>query len=160
MYDASSTGFGGVLASNKVDGSAVAYIDNAGADSTTNIPVTGNLVVTATDNAGIYSNVKLVSSSIVTGTGAATPSTFTALGSNPSSFSNSQALNNGDTVTLDADYDTPTYTVGNTNTTNSTALVTGNVIADTDGTLYRYIGSGGSFDLQAIRDWRPTPPIS
>ena len=147
LYDASSTGFGGVLASNKVDGSAVAYIDNAGADSTTNIPVTGNLVVTATDNAGIYSNVKLVSSSIVTGTGAATPSSFTALGSNPSSFSNSQALNNGDTVTLDATYDTPTYTVGSSNPA-TTTLATGNVIADTSGNLYRYIGTGGSFDLQ------------
>ncbi len=67
---------------------------------------------------------------------------------NPSSFSNTQNLTKGDEVTLDANYDTPTYTIGSSNSPDGTALVTGDVIADTNGNLYRYVGSGGTFDLQ------------
>ena len=155
LFDASSTGFGGVLASNKVNGSAIAYIDETGISSTAHpINIAGDLVVTATDNSGIYSNVKLVSAAIVTddggtgglNTGITNPPTFTALGSTPTSFSNPQDLVTGNTVQLDAGYDTPTYTVGAPNEA-TVDLTTGDVIDD-GGTLYRYTGTGqNGFDL-------------
>ena len=75
------------------------------------------------------------------------PANYTALGSSPGNFSNPQTLAVGDTVTLDNNYDTPTYTIGSSNP-DSTTLNKGDVIADGD-TLYRYTGSGGGFDLQS-----------
>ena len=62
--------------------------------------------------------------------------TYTALGSTPANFSNSQTLKNGDTVSVDEGYDAPTYTVGSSNPA-STTLKKGDVIKDGD-TLYRY----------------------
>ncbi len=147
LFDASSTGFGGVLASNKVNGSAVAFIDESGISGTAHpIDIAGALTVSATDGSAIYSNVKLVSAAIVTddgsgggfNTGLSTPPTFTALGDTPTGFNNPQDLVTGNTVQLDAAYDTPKFTVGTDTTVD---LATGDVI-DKAGTLYRYIGSG------------------
>ncbi|HLZ10071.1 MAG TPA: hypothetical protein VKT80_15885, partial [Chloroflexota bacterium] len=148
LYDASSTGFGGVLASNKVSGSAIAFIDETGVANP--IDITGALTVSATDGSGIYSNVKLVSAAIVTSdggtgpfnTGLTTPPTFTALGATPSGFNNPQDLVTGNTVMLDATYDTPTYTVGAAGQARVN-LQTGDVVDD-GGTLYRYTGSGAN----------------
>ncbi len=151
LYDASSNGFGGVFASNKVDGSAIAYIDGTGMPA---ITATGALVVTATDGSGIFSNVKLVSAAIVssdggTGTlawavanGASNP-TYSATPSNGAP--NMRTLNAGDTVQLGVNYDTVDFTVGTTASTTQ-ALTPGDVIQD-GATLYRYVGSGGTFDL-------------
>lgn len=63
MKGAGGTGFGVVLASNKVSGSATARIDNTGANKP--ITVGGALSVTATDASGIASNVQIVTSSTV-----------------------------------------------------------------------------------------------
>ena len=65
-------GFGGVVASNKVNGKANAYIDESGLNGGAYaFSITGNLLVKATDASGIYSNAKLVSSSTVTNDGGA-----------------------------------------------------------------------------------------
>ena len=155
LADASSTGFGGVLASNKVNGSAIAYIDETGISGTAHpINITRDLVVTATDTSGIYSNVKLVSAAIVTddgsgggfNTGLETPPTFTALGDTPDGFTNPQDLVTGNTVAVDAGYDTATYTIALSNPA-TTTLMKGDVIDD-GGDLYRYTGDGADFDLR------------
>ena len=70
VYDASSTGFGGIVVSNKVNASPIAYIDESGISGTANpINIDGGQIVSATDNSGIFSNDKLVSSAIVTDNG-------------------------------------------------------------------------------------------
>ncbi|MHC5029149.1 MAG: hypothetical protein ACYTGR_20555, partial [Planctomycetota bacterium] len=70
LFNASGQGFGGILASNKVSGSARAYIEDTDATTTS---VTGGAGVTvfAEDNTGIFSNSKLVSSSTTTNDGGA-----------------------------------------------------------------------------------------
>ena len=147
LSDASSTGFGGVLASNKVDGSAIAYIDETGIAA--EIDAAGALVVSAADNSGIYSNVKLVSSAIVTsdgGTGALNASFNSSPGADfvttptGGGVVNDQTLVFGNMVQIAAGYDTPTYTVGAAGLS-SVVLNPGDVIAD-GSTLYRYIGAG------------------
>ena len=175
LYDASSTGFGGILVSSKVNGSAIAFIDETGISGTANpINIDGALTVSATDNSAIYSNNKLVSSAIVTGDGGtgslnsggvntgtapaagqtsapATDADFMALGSGSTLFDNEQTIVSGDTVQLNADYDTPDYTVGAAGE-GTVNLRSGDVIKD-GSTLYRYNGSNAdNFSLtnQAI----------
>ena len=63
-----------------------------------------------------------------------------ALGDNPTGFSNPQDLVTGNTVQLDAGYDTAAYTVGAPNEA-TVDLVTGDVIED-GSTFYRYTGTG------------------
>ena len=63
MFDAKGKSVGGILASNKVSTLASATVDDATIDAD------GNIAVTASDEAGIYSNVKIVSSSITTNDG-------------------------------------------------------------------------------------------
>ncbi len=128
----------------------------------------GALTVEAFDTAAISADVLALAASVAVGAtgvgvavgisvaqnligdgtddGTGTISNYQALGSNPSIFSNTQTLTSGQTVTLGANYDTPTYTVQVSNSS-STTLAKGNVIND-GGTLYRYVGNGGSFDLQ------------
>ena len=60
---------GGVLASNKILSGARAYIDETGGSQT--LTTGGNVTVQAADNAKIYSNAKIVISSIVTNDGGA-----------------------------------------------------------------------------------------
>ena len=144
-----------MLASNKVDGSAIAYIDETGVAAP--ITASGALTVSASDGSGVYSNVKLVSSSIVTsdgGTGTLDQQVAQANGSPKPSFTSlpqsggvhdDQTLAYGDTVLIGAGYDTPDYTVGAQNPA-TTQLAGGDVIAD-GATLYRYTGAGGAFDL-------------
>ena len=159
LYEASSKGFGGVFASNKVAGSAIAYVDSTVATNgatSTSPTIAGALVVQATDTASITSNVKLVSSAIVTsdgGTGAldlaiangASNPTYTANPSEGAAYFTT--VNPGDTVQLGANYDTATLTIGSITNPTSVTLTSGEVIADTSGKLYRYLGSGGTFNL-------------
>ncbi|WP_373318376.1 beta strand repeat-containing protein, partial [Methylobacterium haplocladii] len=63
MKGSGGSGFGVVLSSNKVSGSATALIDNTGV--TKDITAGGALAVTAKDAAGITSNVQIVTSSTV-----------------------------------------------------------------------------------------------
>ncbi|WP_236960758.1 beta strand repeat-containing protein [Methylobacterium durans] len=64
MKGSGGTGFGLVLSSNKVSGSALARIDNTGATGRT-VEAGGALSVTAQDAAGITSNAQIVTSSTV-----------------------------------------------------------------------------------------------
>ena len=134
LFEATSYGYGGSLASNKVDGNASAYIDESDIDGGAyTFTIGGSLSVKANDAAGIYSNVKLVSSATVTNDGgagllqtelnAATPATYTTTPSaisNPpfdSATSHMRGLVFGDTVKLGngsdgaASYDAPTMGV-------------------------------------------------
>ena len=63
MFNAKGKSVGGILASNKVSTLASATVDDATIDAG------GDVAVTASDEAGIYSNVKIVSSSITTNDG-------------------------------------------------------------------------------------------
>ena len=63
MFKATGKSIGGVLASNKVSTLASATVDDATVDAV------GDVAVAASDEAGIYSNVKIVSSSITTNDG-------------------------------------------------------------------------------------------
>src|SRR5262249_17270366 len=65
--------------------------------------------------------------------------TYTALGGTPATqYNNLQALQAGDKVTLQANYDTPTFTVGAPGQL-TVNLQNGNVVEDGT-TLYRYFG--------------------
>ena len=149
LSDASSSGFGGVLSSNKVAGSAVAYIDESALTQT--FTASGNVKVAATDAAGIYSNVKLVAASVVStdgGTGSLDDTVAKLNGSPGASYTatatsgsahDDETLVFGDTVLLGAGYDTPDYTVGAKGLGNKT-VGAGDVVADGDD-LYRYVGA-------------------
>ena len=156
LHDASSRGFGGVLASNSVAGSAIAYVDNSGL--TGQQTIAGKLNVAASDDAGIFSNAKLVSSAIITsdgGTGKLDEAVAKLNGVKAAGFitspgaggsvNNNKPLVFGDRVLVSAGYDTPKFKVGAPGAA-AALLHTGNVIGD--GTnFYRYVGTGGTFDL-------------
>ncbi len=176
LFDATGAAYGGSLASNKVDGSAYAYIDESDLSSGAyTFTIGGSLSVDASDTAGIFSNVKLVSSSTVTNDGGAgilqtefnalTPATWSTTansdGVHPGDTVDTvnRTLAFGDTVKLGNGsdggpvYDAPTYTIGGTNGLPNTAVNTGDVVEDSDGTLYRYIGTGsGTYDLSGTAD--------
>ncbi len=119
LFDATGNSYAFSLASNKVDGSATAYIDETdltGTATQVDIVIGGSVNVLANNDAGIYSNVKLVSSSTVTNDGGAgllqneinqsTPATFTTapdsvLFPNNSSTNVTRTLAFGDTVMVD-----------------------------------------------------------
>ncbi|KPA18285.1 hypothetical protein MHK_001497 [Candidatus Magnetomorum sp. HK-1] len=67
LHGASGTGASGLLASNMVSSGVNAYINNI--DTQQNIVAGGDIKISAIDEAGIYSNTKIVSSSIVTNDG-------------------------------------------------------------------------------------------
>ncbi|HZE05939.1 MAG TPA: hypothetical protein VE127_11980, partial [Solirubrobacteraceae bacterium] len=110
LYGASGMSIGIIVASNKVDSTTDAYATNGSLTATG-----GAITIAATDQAGIFTNDKLVSSSITTSDGGASViqseldnfvpadfSTDNAPGSTPISF--------GQTVRIGANYDTPDYT--------------------------------------------------
>jgi len=67
LYGAGGKSIGGILASNKVSSFAKAYL----ASPPTPVVVPGAVTITSSDNAGIYANSKIVSSSITTNDGGA-----------------------------------------------------------------------------------------
>ncbi len=156
MFDATGKGFAGVLASNKVNGTASAYIDET--DLTGSLTIGGNVLVKASDAAGIFSNVKLVSSSTVTNDGgagilqqtidAATPATYLTT-PDGTTLNHIRPVKFGDTVRLADGYDTPAQVIGGLAQT-AVSVNPGDVIQnnDTNNTLYRYVGSAAAtFDL-------------
>ena len=158
FFGATSGSFGGVLASNKVNGKANAYIDESDlSNGAYAFSITGNLTVKATDASGVYSNAKLVSSSTTTNDGgagllqnelnAATPADFITAPDN--GVQHLRTVKYGQTVRLSDGYDTPTDTVGGLLQT-AVTVNPGDVVQNNDAgnTLYRYIGSApGVFDL-------------
>ena len=70
LYGANGMSAGGILSSNMVSSVARAYIDNSEAPQA-DVNVGGGVNLTAEDNAGIYANSKVVSSSMTTNDGGA-----------------------------------------------------------------------------------------
>jgi hypothetical protein len=71
LYGANGMSSSGILASNRLSGSARAYIDDDNRADGQQIQVDGNLSLSAQTNTGIYANTKLVSSSTTTNDGGA-----------------------------------------------------------------------------------------
>jgi hypothetical protein len=71
FFGAGGGSMGGVLASNKVSSFAKAFIEFSEGDAAGSIAVDGALAINASDEAGIYSNSKVVSSSMTTNDGGA-----------------------------------------------------------------------------------------
>ena len=163
LYGQSGSGFGLILASNKVNGSAKAYIDDSGAPSAV-LQVAGALTVQATDSAGIFSNSKMVSSSTTTSDGGA--SILQGAINNQINFDfattsdahNLKNLTFGQVIHLADTYDTPTYDTSLPlgDTTKSQAVVAGqtvkiaagyNTTKGDAGAVYRYVGANATLDL-------------
>ncbi|MDA8435110.1 MAG: hypothetical protein M0Z98_03915, partial [Actinomycetales bacterium] len=115
---------GGILASNKVSSRAYATVD----DST--ITAGGDVAVTAWDDAGIYANVKIVSSSITTNNGGAGILQGEINNFVPADYLSSEGtrtLKFGDRVRLGTDFGAPTHTTGDDGT-QAVDLATGDVV--------------------------------
>ena len=105
IYGASGSASGGILASNLINTAARAYLDNIGARQTATVG--GDLAVTARDDAGVFANSKIVSTSITTNDGGA--KVFDALGNyvRPADFTTDSGTRNlafGQTVRVADDY--------------------------------------------------------
>jgi hypothetical protein len=109
LYGAVGKGIGGVLASNKVASGAHAYLETPAAPVT----LAGALTITAEDNAGIYANAKIVSSSITTNDGGAAAIQETIDDLVPADFLSSEGsrqIEFGDRVRIADDYISGNYT--------------------------------------------------
>src|SRR5262249_16845476 len=156
LYGAKSLGFGGLLASNKVNGAAYAYIDESGLtpSATPEVKAGGSIAVTADDAVKIYSNVKMVSSAITTNDGGASilqssineliPADFVTTPSDSSSLTNIRDIKFGETVRLASNYAVADFTTSD----GLKSLTAGKQVKAEDGTVYRYIGPDASVDLQ------------
>jgi Lipase len=110
LFGAVGKGIGGVLASNKVASGAHAYLEAPAAALT----LGGALTISAEDNAGIFANSKIVSSSITTNDGGAAVIQETLNDLIPADFlsgEGSREIEFGERVRLTDDYGTPNYTV-------------------------------------------------
>ncbi|ETR68439.1 MAG: hypothetical protein OMM_10525, partial [Candidatus Magnetoglobus multicellularis str. Araruama] len=104
LYGAGGTAASAMLASNMVSTDTKAYIDYKESGTVT---VTGAININAKDQAGIYSNTKIVSSSITTNDGGASIANETIgdlMEANFLSEDGSQKLEYGDKVRLSDDY--------------------------------------------------------
>src|SRR5262249_19553619 len=145
LYNASGTGFGGLLATNKVNGAARAYINEQDLTGAVDVQAGGSIAVTADDKVGIFANVKMVSSSITTTDGGASVLKSSIDNSIPADFVTSgksqvRDLKFGDTVRLSEDYFKATYDIAR----NPSATLKNGDTVNVDGTVYRYIGAGQS----------------
>ena len=137
-----------MLASNKVNGSAKAYIaDLSTTDgTTTSVTAGGSVTVDAEDNTGIYANSKIVSSTITTDDGGASVIQGEINGLIPADYTTSAgmapvSLSFGSTVRLGSDFSG----------------------GGTPGTVYEYMGTattGANLDLTAqdytnLAFWKP-----
>ena len=68
IFGVKSSAAGFILATNKLSGGSKAFVEYTGATPGT-VGATGDLTVEATDDAGVYSNAKIVASSITTNDG-------------------------------------------------------------------------------------------
>ena len=125
LYGAGGTAASAMLASNMVSTDAKAYIDY---ETTGTVTVTGAIDISAKDQAGIYSNAKIVSSSITTNDGGASIANETIGDIQDANFlseDGSQELIYGDKVRLSDDYSN----------------------GGKKGSVYKYLGSTQTVDL-------------
>ncbi|MGB0732649.1 MAG: beta strand repeat-containing protein, partial [Pontibacterium sp.] len=71
FFNATGQTASGLITSNVVNSKSKAFIENTGARTVAPLAITGSLDVLALDNAGIYANTKMVSSSTTTNDGGA-----------------------------------------------------------------------------------------
>ena len=152
LYGASGSSASGILASNRVASQATAFIDNTGAATGVSVSAGAGVTVSASDNSGIYSNSKVVSSSITTSDGGAAVLGQTVDQLTPATYDTTpdtglttevRSLQFGDTVRLDQGY-------------------TG---GGAPGVVYEYMGtaaSGAGLDLAStnyadLGYWKPLP---
>lgn len=105
LFDAGGTAAGAVLTSNMVSSAAQAFIDFTGDRG--NVRVTGEQTILAKDDAGIFANTKLVSSSTTTNDGGAALANETISNAFPVDFlsaDGSQEIELGEFVRLADDY--------------------------------------------------------
>ncbi|MFH1872234.1 MAG: DUF4347 domain-containing protein, partial [Pseudomonadota bacterium] len=129
LYQASSSATSGVLASNMVSSSANAYIEDLATGRTRTVTAGGAITVSAEDNAGIYANSKIVSSSITTNDGGAELLQGVTNFLLPADFSTSDGtltINFGQKVRLANDYIVDDFTTSQGSGTSSVA--TNNVV--------------------------------
>ncbi len=155
IFGASSVGSGGIFASNKINSGAFAYIADQDTDDsiTTDVNAVRNAIVRATDESGIYSNSKIVSSSTTTNDGGASvlqESINDLLEVDHTSDATSVTLEFGDRVRLADDYAVPTHSTTPQLglSTNEQGLIDGMVVEVTEeatgdgtvGSVYQYVG--------------------
>ncbi|MGB7962693.1 MAG: hypothetical protein WCF12_07000, partial [Propionicimonas sp.] len=128
LFNTASGAAGAVVASNKVSSTARASIDATGGL----VPVAagGTLEIRADDSAGIYSNVKLVASSITTNDGGVHALDL-LLPADVLSSAGTVTLHFGDTVRLDTLFGNPRYLAEATGV-NRQPVDAGNVVALAD----------------------------
>ena len=143
-----------VLSSNKVAANATAYIDNSDLPANA-VSAGGKLTVNATNNAGIYSNIKITDQSTATADGGASVLQNEINHSLGVDFENVpdpnatqiRTLAFGQTVRTSKTYDKPTWTVNPdvpAGQTQDEPVHQGDVVQAADGTLYRYLGTSTS----------------
>ncbi|MFZ0529753.1 MAG: hypothetical protein WAL91_04355, partial [Propionicimonas sp.] len=107
LFNVAGGAKGAILTSNKVSSSAQALVSND------IITVGGAMTVTASDDAGIYANVKIVGSSVTTNSGAIDVISGAIASSVHADFVSSEiagTLEFGDRVRIDAGYGDPDFT--------------------------------------------------
>ena len=150
LFGAKALSNNDILASNRVSSTAKAYIDS----NTTNIINSGaEIILLAEDNSGIYTNSKIVSSSIVTNDGGANifNDAVGFLTADYSTDDGTQNLNFGDKIRLTSDYNTSP----NADLTKTVSLKTGDLVEIYNsftgkgniGSVYQYLGSDKDLDL-------------
>jgi len=155
MFGAKGENLGVVVALNFVMSGAKAYLDDTDpSDGSMSVGAVGSVSVSAEDKVEIYSNVKLVSSSITTNDGGASILGETVNDFVPADYESSEKVREidfGDRVRLTDDYPTGDYgtadgeidlAVGETVKLAGTYAKGGNA-----GSVYKYIGADGKVDL-------------
>ncbi|KAF0119387.1 MAG: parallel beta-helix repeat-containing protein [Rhodospirillaceae bacterium] len=126
LYGASGMGAAGLVASNRVRSTARASLKDAESGGMS-VRAGGALTVAATDTAGIYANIKLVSSSTTTNDGGAGILSDAAawIGSDHKSSDGTKTISFDDLIWLEDDYEN----------------------GGDGGQMYRYLGTGATMDL-------------
>ena len=114
LFGVKSTAAGAILSSNKVSSAAQAWIEFT-TPGRGNVSAGGDLVVAASDDAGIYSNAKLVVSSVTTNDGGvhfAQQALSSSIHADFATSQGSQAIAFGQRVRLSQGFGSPTKTAG------------------------------------------------
>ena len=167
LVNAVGQAWGFIVATNRVSSTALAYVDSSTAT------VTGDATLAATDAAGIYANIKLVSSSITTNDGGAALAQGAINSLTDVDFLSSDPavdIHFGQRVRIASDYAAPAYTSSDgqqdlvagdnvqvaddfgsyrlTSASGTRLLISGDNVQD-GSTVYRYLGDNGLTDLGA-----------
>ncbi|MEM8721737.1 MAG: DUF4347 domain-containing protein, partial [Cyanobacteria bacterium P01_G01_bin.39] len=164
LYGATGMTVNGMLVTNKLSSNAEAYIaDSNSSDGLVTDADADNVLITAEDNAGIYANSKIVSSTSTTNDGGASVLDDFIESVIPADFTTSDERKNlefGDYVRLDEDYAVADFTseADFAATTNFEDIQTGQYVEIAEGhaaggevgATYIYLGTDANLDLADI----------